>query len=187
MIAGGAGAFLVMKALSGPSDSAPRASEAPEGGGEASLGEASPHGSAPSGEEEPIKAPSKSGGSSAASGGGHGGGGEAAAGAEGAAPAGPVTVKLDPFQTNLNSSGGRAYIKLTMSFEVDGQEGADQLTAQMDSVRDVIITFLMSVSADDISTPDGMVRLKSQIQSRVNNILTDHKVRKVNITDIAVQ
>jgi flagellar FliL protein len=185
MVVGGGGAFVAMKVLGGKS-SAPTASVASDSES-AEAPEASSHATAPSDDEEPIVAPSKSGGG-ASSGGGHGaaaseGGGEGGA----AVAAGPVTVKLDPFTTNLNSAGGRAFIKLTMSFEMDGQEGADQVTAKMDSIRDVIIGLLMGISADDISTPDGIIRLKTQIQSRVNAQLPDYKVRKVNITDIAIQ
>ncbi|MDR2198322.1 MAG: flagellar basal body-associated FliL family protein [Deltaproteobacteria bacterium] len=185
MVVGGAGAFMVLKFMGGGGDKTQSAEEAPPPETDAAAHSAAPP--APTEDEEPITAPSKSGrsGGGAAAESGHGAGG--AGEGQGAEVTGPVTVKLDPFTTNLNSSGGRAFIKLTMSFEVDGSAGADQLTAKMDDVRDAIITLLMSVSADDISTPDGILRLKTQIQSRVNNLLPDYKVRKVNITDIAIQ
>ncbi|MDR2405019.1 MAG: flagellar basal body-associated FliL family protein [Deltaproteobacteria bacterium] len=186
MVVGGIGAFLAMKLFSGPKT----------GQGETSAEQSQEaHATPPELEsrpaaEEPIVAPTKAkSGSPPAASGGHGapaaeGGAE---GGEAAAAEGPTVVKLDPFTTNLNSSGGRAFIKLTMSFEMDNPEGVNQVNSKMDDIRDTIIVLLMGVSADDISTPDGILRLKTQIQSRVNNQLPDYKVRKVNITDIAIQ
>jgi flagellar FliL protein len=182
MVVGGIGAFLAMKLLSAKSPETETVST------EESAPPLEPS-SSPSAEgNDPIVAPSKSGrGGGAAPSGGHSSSAEGGATAEGAVPEGPAVVKLDPFTTNLNASGGRAFIKLTMSFEMDSQEGVNQVTGKMDDIRDTIITLLMGVSADDISTPDGILRLKTQIQSRVNNLLPDYKVRKVNITDIAIQ
>jgi flagellar FliL protein len=183
MVVGGIGAFLAMKLLSGPSSPPAEAAETEEAKPAQELPPPLPGESG----EEAIVAPSKSGRGGTAPSAGHGGAPEGAAGQEAAPPEGPSVVKLDPFTTNLNSSGGRAFIKLTMSFEMDSAEGVNQVNAKMDDIRDTIITLLMGVSADDISTPDGILRLKTQIQSRVNNLLTDYKIRKVNITDIAIQ
>jgi flagellar FliL protein len=182
MAVGGAGAFLAMKVIGGkkapPADSA----EAAQGeGGDEGAPAAAGHGSS---DEEPIVAPSKSGRGGAPAG-GHG---APAEGGEGApAYEGPVIVKLDPFTTNLNPSGGRAFIKLTLSFEVDGQAQADQVNGRMDDIRDAVIMYLMGVSVDDISDPGGVARLKERILSRVNAIFPDRPVRKINITDIAIQ
>ncbi|MDR2338574.1 MAG: flagellar basal body-associated FliL family protein [Deltaproteobacteria bacterium] len=184
MIVGGAGAFVAMKALSGPS-SPPAAQEAVSGA--ESEDAAPPEGGQPAEDGEPITAPSKTGRTGPASGGSHAAPAEGGAEGAPAAAAGPAIVKLEPFTTNLNSAGGRAFIKLSISLEVDGQAQADIVNSKMDDIRDAVIVMLMGVSADDISTPDGVVRLKNQLLRRINAILPEQLVRKINITDIAVQ
>jgi flagellar FliL protein len=135
--------------------------------------------------EEPIVAPSKGG--PAAEGGGHASG-AAGAGTEAAAAAmGPIVVKLDPFTTNLNDSSGRRYLKLTLSLEVDDQDAANELTSVMDIVKNDILMLLSSQSADDISSMDGKIRLQNQILNRANNVMKNHKVRRVLYSEFVIQ
>jgi flagellar FliL protein len=177
MLVGGAGAFAAFKFLGGPK--APEAA-APGGDEFAATITELPEG-------EPIHAPSKSRpeAAPAEASGGHG----SAAPAEGAAavPAGPITVKLDPFTTNLNEPSGRRFLKVVIGLEVDDQAGADELERKLPDIQDSILILLSSQSIQDISTVDGKERLRSQILNRTNSFMTDHKVRKVKYAEFIIQ
>ncbi|MDR3153777.1 MAG: flagellar basal body-associated FliL family protein [Deltaproteobacteria bacterium] len=187
-VAGGGGAVAAMKFLGGggPS-SAGQAESAPAyGDPEPGAAEEGPPavGADP---EEPIVAPSKGGGQGAApAAGSHGAaGGEGAAAA--AADAGPVSVKLEPFTTNLNDTSGRRFLKVTIALEVENQAAADELEKVMPDITDSILILLSSQSPDDISTPDGKERLRSQILTRSNGFMKAHKIRKVKYQEFLMQ
>jgi flagellar FliL protein len=179
MLASGGGVFAAMRFLGGASSPRPEEGSSPaavaSGGSEA--GQAGEEG-------EPIVAPSKS----RSEGGGHGEAATAGApGEEALVPEGPVIVDLKTFTTNLNEPSGRRFLKVTLSMEVDDQEAADELKRKMSDVMDVILMLLSSQSADDISSPDGKERLRSQILNRTNNIMTKSKVRKVKYSEFIIQ
>ncbi|MDR0549697.1 MAG: flagellar basal body-associated FliL family protein [Deltaproteobacteria bacterium] len=178
MILGGAGAFILLKTVL-----APPPSDAPVVATERE--EASPKVE----EGEPITAPTKSGsevghGAPAASS-GHG-----AAGGEGAAApveAGPVTVELKPFTTNLNEPSGRRYLNVTVALEVDNQEAVDEVNKKMSDIQDSVLILLSSQSVEDISSIDGKERLRSQILNRINGFMTKNKVKKVKYLSFVIQ
>jgi flagellar FliL protein len=174
MIVGGAGAFFGTRLL-GPK--APAQVETGGGGDDFS------HTIESVDEEPPIEAPSKS--RPEASGGGHG----APAGEEGAAPVqiGPITVDLKPFTTNLNDPSGRRFLKVTIGMEVDDQAGADELQRMLPDIQDSVLILLSSQSVDDIGTVDGKERLRSQILSRTNSFMKEHKVRKIKYSEFIIQ
>lgn len=139
--------------------------------------------SSPGDEEEPLTAPSKAPARAGAGAAPSEGGAE-----EGVAAAqGPVTVKLDPFTTNLNETSGRRFLKVTLSMEVDSQDAADELNRVMPAVQDSILILLSSLSFDDISTVDGKERLRSQILKKTNDCMKINRVRKVNYSEFVIQ
>ncbi|MDR1608968.1 MAG: flagellar basal body-associated FliL family protein [Deltaproteobacteria bacterium] len=176
MIIGGAGAFVLLKTVLAPAP-APVTSAG-------QSGETAP---APKvDDEDPIVAPTK-GGSEV----GHASGGKGAAGAEGApavpATAGPTTVELKPFTTNLNEPSGRRFLKVTIGLEVDNQEAVDELNKKMSDIQDSVLILLSSQSIEDISSVDGKERLRGQILNRVNGFMANNKVKKVKYSDFIVQ
>ena len=175
MLVGGIGAFGAIKVLGGGS-SAPVEEPTEEVSKDAE----------PKEKEEPIEAPKRDNADKEAS-----KKGEAEAGAEGEEGAEevfiPQNIELKPFVANLGSSGGRKFLKLTMSVEVDTQELSDEVNQKMPQFRDTILLLLSSLSYDDIATLDGKQRLRSQVLNRINSQLSTGKVKNIYFSEFVMQ
>jgi flagellar FliL protein len=171
MVVGGAGAFVASRFLGGkaPEQAAPAGDEFSQTIASEKV------------DEEPIVAPSKSKPEGA---GGHS---AEADGEAPPAPAGPITVELKPFTTNLNEPSGRRFLKVTIGMEVDDQAASDELNRMMPDIQDSVLILLSSQSAEDIGTVDGKERLRSQILLRTNSFMRDHKVKKVKYSEFIIQ
>lgn len=119
-------------------------------------------------------------------------GGHTAPPAEGAAApaegeAASLMVEFQPFVVNLNDSGGKRFLKMSMSMEAETAEVQKELTAKMPQVRDMVLLLLSSLAYDDVSTMDGKMRLRSQILNRTNTQLTYGKVKNIYFSEFVVQ
>lgn len=114
----------------------------------------------------------------------HGGGGEGEAG--GAGNMG-VLVSLDPFIVNLASDAGKRYLKITMQLELARPGMAGEVTNKMPQIKDAVITVLSSKAADDLLTIEGKFRLKEQVLTRINNLLTSGVVKNIFFVEFVIQ
>lgn len=116
---------------------------------------------------------------------------QGASGAEGdpaaAEALGPVNIEFKPFIVNLNDSGGKRFLKLTMSIEAETEALATEINNKMPQFRDVILLLLSSLSYDDIATLDGKMRLRNQMLNRINTQLTAGKIRNIYFSEFVVQ
>ena len=101
----------------------------------------------------------------------------------------PLIYPLDSFIVNLmdNSSAARRYLKVTMSLEVDGEANKTKTDRHKVQLRDTIILLLSAQGFDDISTLEGKLGLKQEIQARVNQILGAGTVSKIYFMEFVVQ
>jgi len=111
-------------------------------------------------------------------------GGEPTAGSE---AIGPQNIEFKPFIVNLNDAGGKRYLKLSMSVEVDTEALGQEINSKMPMFRDTILLLLSSLSYDDISTLDGKMRLRSQMLNRINTQLTSGKIKNIYFAEFVVQ
>lgn len=172
MVIGGLLAFGAMSFLGGGS-SEPQATAETEEGGEAAPAD---HGD---GGAPPVTAPTDRGGEAAGHGGGEGG--------ETAELEGPQNIEFKPFMVNLNDAGGKRFLRLTMSVEVNTPALGQEVNSKMPQFRDSILLLLTSLSYDDIATLDGKMRLRSQMLNRINSQLTSGKVRNIYFSEFVVQ
>lgn len=112
------------------------------------------------------------------------GGGEGEAG--GAGNMG-VLVSLDPFIVNLSSDAGKRYLKITMQLELARPGMANEVTNKMPQIKDAVITVLSSKAADDLLTIEGKFRLKEQVLTRINNLLTTGVVKNIFFVEFVIQ
>ncbi|MBI5638243.1 MAG: flagellar basal body-associated FliL family protein [Nitrospinae bacterium] len=122
------------------------------------------------------------GGGGEAKGGEHGGGGES--GGEGKMG---LFVSLDPFIVNLASDAGKRYLKVTMQLELARPEMTNEVNNRMPQIKDAIITVLSSKPAEELLTIEGKFRLKEQVLTRVNNLLTSGVVKNVFFVEFVIQ
>jgi Flagellar basal body-associated protein len=103
-------------------------------------------------------------------------------------PAQPIgkVVPMPPFTVNLADPLGRRLIKITLSLEVASEPVIEELKAQQPRVRDAVIMLLSSKTYADIATQDSKLVLKSELTSRLNQILGGQKIVQVFITDLII-
>jgi flagellar FliL protein len=96
-------------------------------------------------------------------------------------------VSLEPFIVNLASEGGKRYLKVSLQLELGKQETAQEVTNHMPQIKDTVITVLSSKSSDELLTVEGKFKLKEQIVTRVNTLLTTGVVKNVFFVEFVIQ
>lgn len=95
--------------------------------------------------------------------------------------------KMDSFIVNLLDREGKRYLKTTIEFEVENDDITKKLTRRTPQLRDAILLLLTSKSFEDISKPQGKLRLKSELIARINQILPGAGIRTLYFTEFVVQ
>jgi flagellar FliL protein len=98
-----------------------------------------------------------------------------------------IIHELEPFIVNLLDKEGRRYLKTRIEFEVDNEDIKKELTRRTPQLRDAILLLLTSKSFEDISKPEGKLRLKTEIIVRINQILPRIGIRTLYFTEFVVQ
>lgn len=98
-----------------------------------------------------------------------------------------IICELEPFIVNLLDREGKRYLKTTIEFEVENEAIKKELTRRTPQVRDAILLLLTSKSFEDISKPEGKLRLKTELIVRINQILPRTGIRTLYFTEFVVQ
>lgn len=96
-------------------------------------------------------------------------------------------VSLPPFIVNLADPLGRRYLKVSIDVEVVSEAAAKKMEDSMPEVKDALLLLLSSKSFAEVDTMEEKLQLKSQIVSRLNQILDESLVIKVYFTEFVVQ
>jgi len=100
----------------------------------------------------------------------------------------PLVTSIQNIITNLADPGGRRYVKLSVDFDFDNDTTAREFEEKYQAkVKDAILTLLWSKTSEDLSGIEGMQTFKMEIQSRVNQIMGQGKVKNVFITERVIQ
>jgi flagellar FliL protein len=103
----------------------------------------------------------------------------------------PVFLPMEPFTVNLQSEGGDKYLQATMTLEVENEEQATLIKANMPQVRSRLLLLLSSKEAADILTNEGKEKLVEEIIEKVSQPFTPkgepQKVSGVYFTSFVVQ
>lgn len=98
-----------------------------------------------------------------------------------------ILQPLKPFIVNLVDPMGKRYLKITMTMELDKEELKREVEAKMPQIQDAILILLSSLTFDDVRTVEGKMRLRGQIISRCNTLVTTGKVKNVYFSEFVVQ
>jgi len=93
--------------------------------------------------------------------------------------------KLDIPEITTNLSDGR-YIVIALSIQLDNEKAKVEAEKRIFQIKDKINLLLKSVSSQDLSTEDGIIKLKLEIMNRVNQIMQDGKINNIDITKILI-
>ena len=89
---------------------------------------------------------------------------------------------------NIQSSDGTpAYLKLSLSLELDNDLEKTGMTALMPRLVDQFQSYLRELRVDDLKGSEGVLRLKEELQRRVNAAAAPYKVRDVLLKQMIIQ
>jgi flagellar FliL protein len=99
---------------------------------------------------------------------------------------GPVFA-LDSFIVNLLDQGGKRYLRVSISFELGDPKFSDELTKRLPQVRDCILMILPARKVDELQTTEGKNSLRTEIVTKLNELLGKEIVKKVYFTEFVIQ
>ena len=70
---------------------------------------------------------------------------------------------LETFICNLTDEGGKRYLRVTMSLELENEALSLEFEKRLTQVRDEIISILTTQSFEDVHSKDGKSQLKEKI------------------------
>ncbi len=93
---------------------------------------------------------------------------------------------LETFIVNLDGEGGRRYLKVKMTLEVDGRKKG-KLDKQLHKVRDAILILLTGKTYEDLRGAEGKYALREEVKGRVGRIAGKSVVKEVYLEEFVVQ
>jgi flagellar basal body-associated protein FliL len=109
-----------------------------------------------------------------------------------AAPAKPEkfgrTVSLDAVIVNVAQTEGRRFLKATVQMEVPDEEKlVKEVEARRPQILDLVIGTLARKTLAEVTSPDALDRVRTELQERIVKEMSAEKVRRVFITEFVVQ
>ncbi|QPJ65440.1 MAG: hypothetical protein G3M78_08570 [Candidatus Nitrohelix vancouverensis] len=103
------------------------------------------------------------------------------------APTLGVMYPLDPFIVNLAGSGGKRFLKVTISMELSAPEVHSEIKENVQKITDSILVLLSSKTFEDVYSVQGKFRLKDEITTRVNRFLVLGHIKDAYFTEFIIQ
>ncbi|PLR69758.1 MULTISPECIES: flagellar basal body-associated protein FliL [Bacillaceae] len=91
---------------------------------------------------------------------------------------------LPEITTNLASDN---IVRLSFKLETDSKKAKEELEKREFQVRDIIISELSNISAEQLDGKDGMNAFKETVKQRANNLMQKGKIQKVYTTSYIIQ
>jgi flagellar FliL protein len=100
---------------------------------------------------------------------------------------GPM-MTYSSFLVNLADTGGKRYLKFSLSLELSKHKNFQQEVESKDAkIKDIIISIMSSKTFEEINTPQGKIALKQELLRRLNTIMSGGKIEDVFLTEFTVQ
>lgn len=99
---------------------------------------------------------------------------------------GPV-VSLQPFVVNLDEPGQSRYLKVTMQFELVAHEAEALIEKNKQVIRDAVLSHLSGLKLADTLGAAAKDKLRADVMKKVEEIVGEHKVRRMFFQEFVVQ
>src|SRR5680860_277768 len=99
---------------------------------------------------------------------------------------GPV-MELDPFLLNLADREELRFLKVSIKLELDRPEEKTDFQHKIPAIRDALLVLLSSKESQLLRTVNGKRRVREEIMTRVNGVMSKGKVANVYFTDFIIQ
>ncbi len=107
-------------------------------------------------------------------------------GGEHADEPGPV-VELEPFLLNLADRDELRFLKVSIKLELDRPEEKTDYPNKVPAIRDALLVLLSSKESQILRTVNGKRRIREEIMTRVNGLMSKGKISNVFFTDFIIQ
>ena len=97
-----------------------------------------------------------------------------------------VMFTMDSFIVNLAGSGGKRFLKVTVSLELSAQEVHSELQENIQKITNSILLLLSSKTFEDVYSVQGKFKLKDEITARVNRFLLKGHVEGTCFTEFII-
>ena len=94
--------------------------------------------------------------------------------------------ELGELTTNLASGGEKKYVKVNIVFELNDKSLEKEIKEKLPVLSDRIIVLLNSKKSDDLSA-ENRAKLKNEILSNLNTVLTTGKLEDIYFSDLVMQ
>ena len=99
-----------------------------------------------------------------------------------------VFFELPEMLVNLNASGRKTnYLKITVSLELQGDDGLEQINRVMPRIVDSFQVYLRELRIEDLSGSAGLQRLREELLLRVNAAAQPVVIKDVLFKEMLVQ
>jgi len=99
---------------------------------------------------------------------------------------GPV-MELEPFLLNLADREELRFLKVSIKLELDRAEEKTDYQNKIPAIRDALLVLLSSKESQILRTVNGKRRVREEIMTRVNGVMSKGKVANVYFTDFIIQ
>lgn len=94
---------------------------------------------------------------------------------------------FDPIIVNLADTEIPRYLKIRIELEGYSLKPEEEIEKRMPQLKDTIITVLSSKTFKEIYDREGKKKLKEELIQRFDQLLGEHKIRKVYFTEFVIQ
>ncbi|MGQ9646407.1 MAG: flagellar basal body-associated FliL family protein [Thermodesulfobacteriota bacterium] len=95
--------------------------------------------------------------------------------------------EMEHFIVNLADTNAPRYLKVKINLESQDPKPEEEFDQRLPQLRDAILTILSAKTYTDIYDSEGKMRLKEEILSKVNPLLSRVRVKTVYFTEFVVQ
>ncbi len=99
---------------------------------------------------------------------------------------GPV-MELEPFLLNLADRDDLRFLKVSIKLELDRPEEKTDYQNKVPAIRDALLVLLSSKESQLLRTVNGKRRIREEIMTRVNGVMSKGKIANVFFTDFIIQ
>lgn len=99
---------------------------------------------------------------------------------------GPV-IALDPFVVNLDEPGNSRYLKVTFQIELVKGDAQVVIEKNKQVIRDSILSYLSGLKLADTLGVAAKDKLRADVMKKLEEIVGEHKVRRLFLQEFVVQ
>jgi flagellar FliL protein len=95
-----------------------------------------------------------------------------------------ASVDIPEITTNLTSGN---IVRLSFKIETDSKKAKEELEQREFQIRDIIISELANMTAEQLDGKEGMDKLKETVKRKSNELMQEGKINKVYTTSYILQ